>query len=249
MSMVTHSTKRDRIYERAFDHDEARSLREAGWSYGRLAEHFGVSETAVQRVCKPALRKRQDEQTKKWIKENRREPCRGGCGRLVWMMSKGRTGLCQACLAEQLAADGVRPEELLCRKCGAWKPDEEFTRQERRTRRGRRSWCRGCETEARRRHRATHEEQERKTSREYKRRGKPMSKFVVLRKEQDGRWAEHERVRAASRMAAVEQTADGEGVYAAVSEGQLREFPVREAVAFRIVKDADVVDLKERAVS
>lgn len=53
MSLQTVSTKRNRVYERAFDHDEARQLREADpktWTHKALAAHFGVSTQAVKRV-------------------------------------------------------------------------------------------------------------------------------------------------------------------------------------------------------
>ena len=43
-----------RVYERKFDHDEARRRRAEGKTYRELAAEFGVSETAVLRVCNPA---------------------------------------------------------------------------------------------------------------------------------------------------------------------------------------------------
>lgn len=51
MALVTVSKKRNRVYYRKFDHDEARRLRAEDpkhWSYSELARHFDVSKTAIR---------------------------------------------------------------------------------------------------------------------------------------------------------------------------------------------------------
>lgn len=53
MSLETHSKKRNRVYERAFDHEEAQRLRSEGWSYDDLAERFGVSLTSSPASVRP----------------------------------------------------------------------------------------------------------------------------------------------------------------------------------------------------
>lgn len=246
MSLVTVSEKRNRVYRRAFDHEEARALRADGWTYPALAERFGVSEAAVARVCDPEMRARIDAAANRWARENRR-PCRGGCGRLVWLQNRGRTGYCQSCFAELRAAAGVREGELRCSKCGGWKPDAEFARQKRKTRRGRRLWCRACETAARRANRNANPERERKYERDRKRKGKAMARYVVMRKDEQGRWEEHGRVEATSRLHAVEMAADAAGKWVAVSAGQLTELEVKPTMAFKVVDDDRPIREKHEA--
>jgi hypothetical protein len=137
VSLTTISHKKGRVYHRHFDHDEARRLRAEGlWTYSRLAEHFGVSEAAVMRVCNPEFRARMDARLKEFVWRNKREPCKGECGRLVWMMTKGRSGYCQSCLGERRVAADVREGELRWTQCRQWKPDSEFGHNKNKARRG-----------------------------------------------------------------------------------------------------------------
>jgi hypothetical protein len=238
VSLVTHSTKRNRVYDRAFDHDEARELRKQGWSYGRLAEHFGVSPAAVMRVLDPATQKRMDEHTRKYAREHLREPCRGGCGRLVWVTDPDRSGYCVSCWRAGESAPNERDNELRCLKCGEWKPDSEFRLSRgRKIRRGRFSWCRPCESRARDEHRKKNRARALQYDREYKARKEGrMSKFVVLKQDGEKRWVEEARgVEAGSRKTAIERVADSEGVYAAMTEGQITGFPVKPVQRFGIV--------------
>lgn len=236
MSLVTVSTKRDRVYRRAFDHEEAIALHADGWTYPALAERFGVSETAISRVCNPNTRERMQRLSNQWAWKQRK-PCRGGCGRLVWMTARARTGFCAECWAERLNEPNVREDELRCTNCGEWKRDAEFGGSKAaKNRRFRRGWCRACETKSRRAHRRTHAERERVNSRKYKRKGKPMAKYVVMRKDDQGRWEEHGRVDATSRQHAVEKVADAAGKWVAVSAAQLGEMEVAAATAFQVVK-------------
>jgi hypothetical protein len=138
---------------RRFPHEEAQALHAQGMSVRKIADRFGVTETAIRRVCNPSIRARMDAAALRWMRENKREPCLGGCGALVWTAVAQRTGYCPACWQ---AADGVREDGLLCRKCDEWKPDDEFGRgaSAPKARRGHRSWCRVCDALARRAHRA-----------------------------------------------------------------------------------------------
>lgn len=158
-----------RVYKRAFDHDEARALREADpkrWTYDALAAHFGVSAVAVCRVVNPAVDGNMRAAATAYLRAHR-TPCKGGCGALVWTYANpDRTGLCPACHGAQRAADGVRDDELLCRICGEWKPDDDFGGKGVKARRGHRSNCRACETKARRAHRQANREHERAVERE-----------------------------------------------------------------------------------
>lgn len=50
MGLVTHSEKRNRTYQRKFDHEEAVRLRKEGATYTELAERYGVTPMTVRRV-------------------------------------------------------------------------------------------------------------------------------------------------------------------------------------------------------
>jgi hypothetical protein len=150
VSEVTVSKVRNRTYQRQFDHDEARALKAEGWSYTELGKRFGVSDTAVRRVCDPKLRDDMNARSIEWMRQNARAECKGGCGKLVWAM-KGRSGYCARCTARRSTAADVRPDALRCTKCREWKPDALFPKAGTWTsRRGRKSRCRACETARRR---------------------------------------------------------------------------------------------------
>lgn len=139
--------KNGRRYRRAFDHEEAVVLRKQGWSYKQIATRLGVSETAVARVLDPNERARLQRAVEKRARD-RREPCKGGCGRLVWMHqpSMNRTGYCSRCWGTKQATS-VRDGELRCSNCHEWKDDTEFPRMRKAiARRGRASECRPCQT-------------------------------------------------------------------------------------------------------
>lgn len=170
MSLITVSKKRKRTYLRAFDHDLARALRKQGWNYTQLAQRFDVSPTAVRRVCEPAVDERMQAAALQWIKNNKREPCRGGCGRRVYTTREERSGYCISCRSELRSAVNVRPDELRCTKCGEWKPDDAFfKRAEGKRRRYRTHHCKVCSVAARRANRLANMERERARSRNYKR--------------------------------------------------------------------------------
>lgn len=237
MSLVTVSEKRNRTYARAFDHDECKRLRALGWSYPKLAAYFAVSEAGVARVCDAKTRERMDAYTAQYLRD-KREPCKGGCGVLVWTHMKNRSGYCPACAAALIAAPNVRDNELRCTRCGEWKPDEDFYKASGKclARRGRKTACKSCDNAARRGHRRRTADASRAYDRNRKREDMPVSRYAVLVKTGEGTWKEHSRdIEAPSRMAAVEKVADGPGVYAAMTDGQLSELPVEERQAFKVI--------------
>lgn len=152
-----------------FDHEKARELRAEGWTYVALANRFGVTPEAVRRVCIPEVAARMARAANKWAHNNRRAPCLGGCGRLVWTLNPDRTGYCVACLGALRTGPNVCDGELRCTTCDEWKPDSDFPANGPAGRRGRRHECRSCSTKRRREHRAANRERDRAYQREYKR--------------------------------------------------------------------------------
>lgn len=238
MSLETHSTKRNRVYQRAFDHDEARRLRENGWTFEKLAEHFGVSITSVAMLFNNRLRERMREQSLQWARREYLRPCIRGCGRNAWHQP-GRRGICVDCAAEERTST-VRPDSLLCTRCNKWKPDEDFfmSRGNKR-RRQRHSICRPCSTEARREWRQRNPEKEREATRRSnqrraEKRGQQMTQFVVLKPNGNG-YEEVVRVDAVSAVGAVEKAATAAGDYIAVPESRMRPMRVEPVQKFSVV--------------
>jgi hypothetical protein len=241
VSLVTVSTKRSRIYQRDFDHDLAIAFRAEGWSYPRLAEHFDVSEAAIARVVRPGQRERMDAQSKRWVQRNRRPPCRGGCGRLVWLMNKERSGYCTRCAAARKTT-GVRPTELRCSSCGEWKPDEAFYKRSGAwARRERAPDCKSCSNDHRRTNRHRNAERERNYTRERRRKEREdriMATFIVYQPNGKG-MTEVGRIDASSADQAIEKLANEPGDYAAIAAHRFEVVTVRPVNALRVVRDQD----------
>lgn len=140
---------------RKFDHEEARRLRRNGLTYPQIARRLGVSSSAVRQVVNNYYRSEEAKRRRaEWARQNLRAPCVGGCGRLVWTVNDGRSGLCPRCSADARTTT-VRPTTLLCGRCREWKPDDDFSRDKSSpARRGRCSECRSCQTAGRRERRA-----------------------------------------------------------------------------------------------
>lgn len=144
MSMVTRSKKRKRVYQRKFDHDQARKLYKEGASVYSLARRFNVTTNAVRRVLDPEIRRRMDATTRRYAMQG---VCQL-CGRDD--ISNNAT-VCRDCMPIYYATT-VREDTLLCSKCHKWKPDEDFqlTPSKRlHARRKRRYQCRACMNKAR----------------------------------------------------------------------------------------------------
>lgn len=223
-------------------------MRADGKSYSAIAELLGVNATAVRRVCDPEVRKRLDANTRAWMEKNKRQPCKGGCGRRVWMVNKERSGYCADCLRTKRLAERIdtRDGELLCLKCGEWKPDDEFppessSRRSPLRRRGKRTWCRPCCSAARRDHRQRNPVMQRNAdiTSALKKGVARMQSYVVLApsKTEEHTWVEVTRLEAASPHHAVEQAATQEGTYVAVLESRFQAFPVKSMRAFKVVTD------------
>lgn len=143
---ATVSTKRNRVYPRAFDWDEARRLRNEGWTWNALAHHFKVSPSAVQQVVVPGLREKVIERNK--LKQGAYHV--GTCPDCGGRASQGRYrpgSRCRDCDARARTVS-VRPDTLRCTACRLWFPDEEFSHKAAasKPRRGRHSYCRPCST-------------------------------------------------------------------------------------------------------
>lgn len=235
MALTTHSKVRNRVYHRRFDHEEAQRLRAEGWTWVELSRHFGVTANAIQRVCLPHVREKMDAQTKKHLLKLRK-PCKGGCGKLVWMNNKERSGYCPRCIRSKFNAD-VGDGILRCTRCREWKTDSEFpTYHGVHVRRGRSPECRVCSSQRRREHRHANPKLEREQNRRVKekRRSKRMARYVVLQPN-NGAYVEVARVDAGSPAHAIEKIAEKEGEYVAVSEGQFKVMRVAPVRAFRVV--------------
>lgn len=156
VSLVTVG-KNGQIYPRKFDHEEAARLRADGWTYQRLADHFGVSVPGMMRVLNPNVRAKFDAHARRNILRKRR-PCKGGCGKLVWAHYTNReiTGFCPGCLGRE-RAESVGDTTLLCSNCEQWKPDDEFVSdRNQKARRGRHNICRACQPAVRQAYRERH---------------------------------------------------------------------------------------------
>lgn len=137
-----------RVYVRKFDWDEARQLRAQGWSWQRLADRFGVSTTAVARVCDEATRERLAANLERWQRGGVCDDCGGPMNRISRRAGSKR---CKSC-AYQAALTTVRGDSVWCYDCKQWKPRSEFqaNRSTRKTAGGIHRQCRACNTAAKR---------------------------------------------------------------------------------------------------
>lgn len=147
-----------RLYERKFDWDEARRLRVEGWSYNKIAAHFGVTHGAVRFACDEAARAQQAEYARQW----RVATCKCGarCQRSSY---RGERPRCKACADRAMAK--VTDGKAYCPACNTWKPLGDFSRSSTRPNRGVHSECRACSTKRRRNWRQANRERDRATSR------------------------------------------------------------------------------------
>lgn len=136
-----------RVYERRFDYDEAKRLREEGLTYQQIASRFGVTDSAVYWAVNDGAREAMIARHGEWQRGGTCVDCGSPCSR----NRSRRHERCHAC-ASLARATSVRPNELRCRTCHEWKPDEGFPGGERPNgaRRGRHGQCRSCLTEAKR---------------------------------------------------------------------------------------------------
>ena len=171
MSLTTIG-KNGRVYERRFDHDEAKRLRASGWTWRALADRYGVCANAVVRVVDDRARARLDASTRQWMTALC-DDCGSECTH-NWSSKHGRHDrvVCRPCSMERRKEESLlsRMDEngdLLCSGCGVYRPMVDFVMRQSGSPRSR---CRACETEARRVHRHANIEATRAWDREYKRR-------------------------------------------------------------------------------
>lgn len=106
---------------RKFDHDEAIRLHAKGMSLAEIGRRLGASDTSVSRAVNPDYRERADAKAIERLR-SQRQPCKGGCGKLVWTHTKGhngkpRTGYCTACFVEHERPIKHGTESGYDRKC------------------------------------------------------------------------------------------------------------------------------------
>lgn len=159
MSLYTVSTKRNRVYKRKFDHDEARRLyAEGGWTYQSLAEKFGVTYTAVRRVVDAEFGQRVMARVAAYQMSGECVACGGPRARYT-RRNRGYedSGMCHTCWAESKQTR-FRFDEMgnlaaiRCGTCKQWK-DEGLFPSNREDSRGKHAQCRECGTKARQRSR------------------------------------------------------------------------------------------------
>lgn len=167
LGRFTVSHERNRLYLRAFDHDEAVRLHNANprrWSPKTLAEHFDVSRTAVERVLDVTLRQRMAEQKRRRLRGGKCEKC--GMGATLEYYRRDREAedgkaLCRKCRGEAQRKLAVEMNGVIyghCYICKAMLPLAAFPPRIRRlidVGRGTEGGpCTSCETKKKRKQRA-----------------------------------------------------------------------------------------------
>lgn len=168
-AIVVKSAKRNRLYVRSFDYDEARRRYEGGETIAELAHVYGVDPNAVRRAVVAGEADRQVEMHRRW-RTGTCETCGGPAMRnvagKVEQNPDGRV-LCLRCRAdekrERLRFDdageltAVRCAMVDCANGERWQSPRSFTRGSRHREvrdGGIHSQCRKCQTRAKRRWRA-----------------------------------------------------------------------------------------------
>ncbi len=134
---------------RKFDWDEARRLRADGWTYRAIADHLGVSLSAVNQACDDRARAVNRMRKAEWQRGGRCQDC--GC-----QISRNASRPARRCLACANAArrTSVRDDgHLRCSTCREWKEPAAFPHDwnSRAEARGfRRHLCTACDTLAKR---------------------------------------------------------------------------------------------------
>lgn len=168
METLHFSESKNRYYKRKFDHDAARSLREAGFAYETIGRMLGVSTNAVIRVCDPVQAVKSAERSKGYY-DAECESCGKRCLSPGHKAKWGRPGfdgraLCQRCRADTKRTR-IRFDELgnlaavRCITCQQWKHPEAFgrgTRHKEVRDGGIHTACRRCLTKLRQDYRLRH---------------------------------------------------------------------------------------------
>ena len=129
MGVTLHySEKRNRVYKRRFDYDEARRRYQNGETAVALAEEYGVTDRAIYRVVIPGEIERMNAYQNSFKGKGTCENC-GAPTHGLSQRYKG-TRYCRDCSTARRTAEHVaktvRDSELWCTKCRAWHPDNAF---------------------------------------------------------------------------------------------------------------------------
>lgn len=145
MSMVTVSAKRNRVYARKFDHEEAKRLHERGMSIAAIAEKLGASHSGVKRVVDPVYRELLAARTRSYVRS-------GSCPDCGTQTTYHRDGdsRCVKCAAKLRSKVDEEQGLAYCPKCKQWLPVEDFPRASSRAARGLHGECRACGSARRR---------------------------------------------------------------------------------------------------
>jgi hypothetical protein len=153
MTWLVRSAKRNRVYERKFDHDEARRRHAAGESIAALAREYNVSHTAIRRAVDPITRERMALYRAQQFARHGNPYQYWSCPECGEQARKGR--ICRGCHVrlvrggrDLFAADG----RMLCVRCGEYRPADEFGLSSHLKALDRGFWrstCRHCETQIR----------------------------------------------------------------------------------------------------
>lgn len=147
---------------RGFDWDQAKRLRDAGFTVSEIADQLGVATMSVYRSLDPVLRERiatRQRNRRAWI--GACIDCGGPASIAKASGGSSRNGRCREC-ANKAAAVSVRPDTLRCSGCRYWLPDDDFPHAVAlKARRGRHAMCRPCQNVARQLNRLANRERER----------------------------------------------------------------------------------------
>lgn len=153
---TSFSHKRNRLYCRKFNHEDARRRYAAGETLAGIARALGVSERAVKIAVDEKTRIRDYERTLAWMRAG---VC-PDCGQPATRFSKTRQLRCQECASKRrrrsVRVDGEgNLVAIRCFDCGEWLGQELFSPSRWKlslARKGSRT-CRACESRRRREYR------------------------------------------------------------------------------------------------
>lgn len=154
-----------RIYPRKFDWEDARRRYEHGHTFTEIAQDFGVTWAAINRIISPGAYERYANASRAWQLTGTCDIC----GASATRRAKGLPTRCRDCSAKSLATS-VRDTTLWCATCKQWKPDDQFSRSNSvsKLRRGRHRQCAACNTIKKRDWRNRNQEKQRAYDRAYK---------------------------------------------------------------------------------
>ena len=145
---VTVSQVRNRVYQRKFDWDQAKRMRDSGMTIADIAAALGVSYGGVRRVVDPHYRAMLDvsaaEYQRTHWRRKRMDQCKCGAEKTK------SANMCAACHRDKFDVDVGPSGTLRCHLCDRFLPTEVFPTDNRKPLRGfRRTICRSCDSRRR----------------------------------------------------------------------------------------------------